>query len=144
MTDPRQPVPGERLIDLVEYNENNIPPTPSYSRPHYDDPETRQKQSQNYRWSALVFEIKYWLIVGATIIAMAVLLGILALVVWLVYVFVIHYTAPGRGWLEPEELYRLGTAYGNFAKFAAPTALITNAWLVAYFGTRRWATRDRN
>ena len=138
----RQPITAEGLAESVhpQYNEHNLPPSQNpQGRPNYDDPRTSQKDDQDYRWSALIFGIKFWLLIAATVLAISILLGLLALLVWLVYIFTIHYTAPDRAWLDSVQLGRLGAVYGNFAKFAAPTALITNAWLVAYFGTRRLA-----
>ena len=138
----RRPIGAEGLADSAhpQYDEHHLPPNSnSGRRPDYDDLRADQEGDQEYRWSALIFRIKYWLVVAAVAVAVCALLGLLALLVWLVYTFVIHYTAPGRAWLDDGQLGRLGVVYGNFAKFAAPTALISNAWLVAYFGTRRWA-----
>ena len=122
----RQPLSAEGLAILAtpRYNQYNIPPAQNPSEnPNYDELKAEQERNQEYRWSALLFNIKFWLIVVATCVAMIILAGILALVVWLVCIFVIHYTLPARGWLSPTELEQLGAVYGNFAKFAAPTAL---------------------
>lgn len=137
----RQPIAAEGLAESAppQFDEHNLPPSQSSdNRPNYDDLRADQAGNQEYRWSALIFGIKFCLVIAVTVMAIAVLVGLLTLVAWFVYVFVIHYTVPDRAWLSDVELGRLGAVYGNFAKFAAPTALITNAWLVAYFGTRRW------
>ena len=97
------------------------------------------RADQEYRQFALTFNIKYWMIIAVTLTAAFVMLVVLLLIFYSVCLLVIHYTIPHLAWLNQDEMARLGAVYSNFAKFAAPTALITNAWLVAYFGTRRWA-----
>lgn len=141
-----QPMAAEGLIGLVspQYDEHNLPPGSSPNKkPNYDELKADQEGKQAYDWSALIFWIKYGLVIFATVIAVLVILAVLALVGWFIYIFVIHYTRPDSGWLNDYEFRRLGALYGNFAKFAAPTALIANAWLVAFFGTRRWATSNK-
>ena len=61
-----------------------------------------------------------------------------AIVLWLILIVLVHFTTPGIGWLDSNELATLGNLYSNSAQFVAPAALITNAWLVAYFSLRRW------
>lgn len=147
----QRPITAEELQISVppRYEGHHLPPGQAVddhemgNKPNYDDLKAEQATKQEYFWSELTFSIKRWAIIAATIIAVLVVVGLAALVVWLVLVLVIHYTAPNLGWLKPEELTRLGIVYGNFAKVAAPIALLTNAWLVAHFGGRRWAGRDR-
>lgn len=139
-----RPIPAGTLANSVrpEYDEYNVPPNQSQNdKPNYDAIKAEQANEQEYQWSDTLFKIKLRLVVVVTFLAMIILTGVLILTTWLICVFVIHYTVPGKGWLSSAELERLGAIYGNFAKFAAPTALITNAWLVAYFGTRRWTSQ---
>lgn len=70
------------------------------------------------------------------LVAGAIALAALALLGWLVVIFLIHYTIPQLGWLNESQLGRLTGAYRNFAAFAVPAMLISNAWLVAWFGSR--------
>ena len=139
-----RPIPAGTLADSVhpEYDEYNVPPNQSRNdKPDYDVLKDKQAKEQEYQWSGLVFKIKISLVVVVTALAIFTLIGVAVLVGWFIYIFVIHYTVPDKGWLSSAELERLGAIYGNFAKFAAPTALITNAWLVAYFGARRWTSQ---
>lgn len=110
----------------------------------YDEQLAAQEYGHALKWSHLTFFIKCLLaaaIVVVGIVVFAGILAIIALVAFFVYTFVIHYMVPTRGWLSPMELARLGEVYGNFAKIAAPIAMITNAWLVAQFGSRQWLRR---
>ena len=97
--------------------------------------ETR-KERHDRAWSNLIFRIRYVAVVGLTLAAGAIALAALAILGWLVVIFLIHYTVPKHGWLSPSELGQLTGVYRNFAAFAVPAMLISNAWLVAYFGSR--------
>ena len=97
--------------------------------------ETR-KERHDRAWSNLTFGIRYVAVVGLTFAAGTIALAALAILGWLVVIFLIHYTIPKHGWLTPSELSRLTGVYRNFAAFAVPAMLISNAWLVAYFGSR--------
>ena len=95
-----------------------------------------QKERHDRTWSNLIFRIRYVAVVGLTLAAGAIALAALATLGWLVVIFLIHYTIPQLGWLNESQLSRLTGAYRNFAAFAVPAMLISNAWLVAYFGNR--------
>ena len=97
-----------------------------------------QRERHDRAWSNLTFKIRYIAVVGLTLIAGAIVLATLAILGWLVIIFLIHYTIPKLGWLSPEEFSRLIGVYRNFAAFAVPAMLAANAWLVAWFGSRRW------
>ena len=147
MSDPKEPLSSEQMADYAQFDERNLPsPTRSggSARPDYDDPITRQREEQAYLWSGLLFKLKVVSLVVVFFIAIVATIGIAIVVGFLVILALIHYTIPSWGWLSSDELSRLSSIYGNFAKFAAPAAMITNAWLVAYFGTRRWRGQDRN
>ena len=110
-------------------------PPPGFD--NQDSPEA-QKERHNRAWSNLTFKIRYIVVVGLTLIAGAIALAALAVLGWLVIIFLIHYTIPKVGWLSPSEFSRLTGVYRNFAAFAVPAMLAANAWLVAWFGSRRW------
>lgn len=107
----------------------------------YDDQKAAQEHGHALKWANLTFWTKYALAVTTVVVGVLGILAILSLVGFFVYTFVIHYMIPTRGWLTPTELARLGEVYGNFTKVAAPIAMITNAWLVAQFGSRQWLRR---
>ena len=89
-------------------------------------------------WKKLVNRIRL-IAVGlfATILVGLIVVAV-SIVLWLIVIVVVHYTIPRIGWLTPAELTTLGKIYSNFTQFVAPAALISNAWLVAYFSIRRW------
>ena len=97
-----------------------------------------QKERHDRAWSNLTFRIRYVAVVGLTLVAGAIALAAMAILGWLVVIFLIHYTIPKLGWLSPSEFSRLTGVYRNFAAFAVPAMLAANAWLVAWFGSRRW------
>lgn len=80
----------------------------------YDDQKAAQEHGHALQWANLTFGTKYALAVSTVIVGVAGILSILALVVFFVYTFVIHYMIPTCGWLTPTELARLGEVYGNF------------------------------
>ena len=108
--------------------------------PGFDDQDSAeaQRERQDRAWSNLTFKIRYIAVVGLTLVAGAIALAALVILGWLVIIFLIHYTIPRLGWLSPEEFSRLIGVYRNFAAFAVPAMLAANAWLVAWFGSRRW------
>lgn len=115
--------------------EQGTVPPPGFN--NQDSAET-QKERHDRAWSNLTFRIRYVAVVGLTLMAGVIALAALAVLGWLVIVFLIHYTIPRLGWLSPSEFSRLTGVYRNFAAFAVPAMLAVNAWLVAWFGSRRW------
>jgi surface polysaccharide O-acyltransferase-like enzyme len=55
---------------------------------------------------------------------------------YLVALVLIHYTAPGLGWLKVEELNRLENGYASLAIVAVPVMLMGNGWLI-WMASRR-------
>lgn len=108
--------------------------------PEFDEQDSleAQKERQARAWSNLTFKIRYRAVLGITLLAAAIALVALAILGWLVVIFLIHYTIPKLGWLSPSEFSQLTGVYRNFAAFAVPAILAANAWLVAWFGSRRW------
>ena len=109
-------------------------PSPEFD--YQEDSAEAQKGRQNRAWSDLTFKIRYRAVVAITLVAGAIALATLALLGWLVVIFLVHYTIPQLGWLNEAQLSRLTGAYRNFAAFAVPAMLIANTWLVAWFGSR--------
>ena len=89
-------------------------------------------------WKTVWHWLRLFMLSIVVLIALVFLVAIIALAFWFVIIFVVHYTVPSRGWLTPDELSTLGNIYSNATRIIAPTALIVNAWFVAYFGYRRW------
>ena len=88
-------------------------------------------------WKALSHDVRYrissavgWIGFAFTILVTLTLLyaGVIALV---------HFTIPVLAWLDESELETLGQFYAKAAVFVAPTALISNAWLIALFSWKR-------
>ena len=63
--------------------------------------------------------------------------ALLVVVLYMIYLVVIHYTAPSAGWLSPVELSRLEGVYGRAASVSAPVMLITNAWIIWWMSRTR-------
>ena len=112
--------------------------------PGFDEQDSAQaqKERQDRALSSRIFSIKYNLVGLITIAAIVIAGAALLIFAWFITIFIVHYTIPNLAWLTESELKRLAGVYGNFAKFAAPAMLGTNAWLVAYFGSRRWFRAD--
>ena len=89
-------------------------------------------------WKTVSHRLRLLAVAAVAGIALIFLAVAAALVLWLILIAVIHFTIPAWSWLNSAELTKLGTLYSNSAKFIAPTALITNAWLIAYFSLRSW------
>ena len=106
--------------------------------PGFDDQASAEAQKERHdrAWSNLTFKIRYRALLGITLIAAAIALAALVVIGWFVIIFLIHYTIPILGWLSPPEFSLLTGVYRNFAAFAVPAMLISNAWLIAYFGSR--------
>ena len=72
--------------------EGTVPPAGFNNQ---DSAET-QKERHDRAWSNLTFRIRYVAVVGLTLVAGAIALAALAILGWLViiFIFIIHYTAP--------------------------------------------------
>ena len=64
---------------------------------------------------------------------------VLLIVLYMIGLVMVHYTAPNLGWLSPEELSRLENIYGRAAGVGAPIMLMTNAWIIWWMSRTRRA-----
>lgn len=131
----------------------NVPPPRFYgggrlttTPPGYDDQDSAEAQRERHEraWSNLIFKIRYYLTIALTLTAAIIAIAALLILGWFIVLLIVHYTIPQLGWLTPKQLERITGTYGTFTSLAAPAILATNAWLVAYFGSRRWFGSNNN
>ena len=104
--------------------------------------EGRQYEDDTRRqWDNRIFNIKLdYLSTFSRLGRWAVrLVGIAMILVllYLIYLAVIHYTASRFSWLSPEELTRVENIYGRVAGVSAPIMLMSNAWIIWWMSRTR-------
>ena len=112
-----------------------------YDTPHGVDYDSDERRRERW-WAWLIFWIKALSAGIGTLAIWIIIAALVGLAGWLIAVFVIHYTLPAKGWLTPEALSVLTGGYRTFTAFAAPLALMTNAWLIAYITNWGRGRRD--
>lgn len=92
------------------------------------------------QWDSRKFRIKMAFL--GTLSSMALIFAVIGgvalfgIVGYLIALVLVHYTLPGIGWLEVEELERLEKVYTRLAIVAVPVMLMCNAWLI-WIASRR-------
>ena len=98
------------------------------------------EQDTQQRWDSSKFRIKMAFL--ATLSSMALIFAVIGgvalfgIVGYLITLVLVHYTLPGIGWLEVDELERLEKVYARLAVVSVPVVLMCNAWLI-WMASRR-------
>ena len=127
--DPRIPLPDEELSQTRAEGELSL-----FEARRYED-DTRR------RWDSRIFSIKLDYLNTISKLGLwsvrAVGVALLLVLLYMIYLVVVHYTAPGIGWLAAGELTRLENVYGRATNVAAPVMLMTNAWIIWWMSRTR-------
>lgn len=104
--------------------------------------EGRQYEDDTRRqWDSRIFSIKLDYLNTVSKLGLlsvrAIGVALLLVVLYMICLVVIHYTAPGVGWLSSTELSRLESIYGRAAIVGAPVMLMTNAWIIWWMSRTR-------
>ena len=100
----------------------------------YED-DTRQQ------WDRRIFRIKLDYLNTVARLGLwtvrAIGVALLLVLLYMICLVVIHYTAPGIGWLSPMELTRLENIYSRTAGVGIPVMLMSNAWIIWWMSRTR-------
>ena len=92
------------------------------------------------QWDRRIFNIKLDFLNAASWLGLwsfrAVGVLLLLVLLYMICLFVIHYTMPDIAWLEDNELTRLEGMYGQATIVGAPVALMANAWIIWWMSQR--------
>lgn len=140
--------PGENFERAEEsarssYTDTNNEEVMAYTTGTRDQRASARDFDRREMWKEVWHYLRLAMLIIAILVGLIFIIAVVALVLWLVWILVVHYTIPAGGWLTTNELGTLGNLYSGVTRVIAPTALIVNAWFVAYFSYRRLRSDNR-